>query len=158
MVEFEAVFPPVGEADEVLVAVSGVLEPVAFQLGFGGEVGQAVTALWRWEVFEGGGAGEVLVIISVTFVMVRFGLCYDLFVVVGGLGRLTGMGVMSVVMVAVRVRVMVRIGIEGLLFKMDVLGRGVEILRHRWVNSGMGLRLDWYNWVVELDWKNQIGY
>jgi hypothetical protein len=46
MVEFEAVFLPVGEADEMLVAVPGILEPVAFQLGFGGEVGLAVTALW----------------------------------------------------------------------------------------------------------------
>jgi hypothetical protein len=30
----------------------------------------------------------------------------------------------------VRVRLIVRIGFGGLIFKMDVLGRGVEILRH----------------------------
>jgi hypothetical protein len=82
MIEFEAVFPPVGEADEVLVTVSRALDPVAFQLGFGGEFGEAVTALWGWEVFEGGGAGEVMVTMSVMFVMVRFGLYYDLVVVV----------------------------------------------------------------------------
>jgi hypothetical protein len=51
MVEFEAVFSPVGEADEVLGAVSGFLEPVAFQLGFGGEVGEAVAALGGGKVF-----------------------------------------------------------------------------------------------------------
>jgi hypothetical protein len=62
------------------------------------------------------------------------------------------MGAMLVVMVVVRVRVMVRIGFRGLIFKMDVLGRGVEILRHCCVTGGVGLRLDRYNWVGKLQW------
>lgn len=77
MVVVEAVLPPVGEADEVLRTVARFAEPVTFEVGFGGEVGEAVAALGGWvEKFVGVvtdavlGLGLGLVVVVV--VVVRF--------------------------------------------------------------------------------------
>lgn len=82
-------------------------------------------ALWRWEVFEGLGAGEAMMMLM--FVMMSFWFYFYFFFVV-----MDVFGWLGVVVVVVVVRTTLMAGFFGLVvLKMDVLGwEGVEVLWH----------------------------
>lgn len=139
MIILEAVLTPIGEAGQMLRAVSGFAESMSFELCFRVEGEEAVETLWGWEEFQGLGAvvAAVRVMGVVMLVMLGLGKGFRFFVVVGPFG-------VVVMVVTGGGRLMLRF-LGFVFFKVHVPGwKGVERCWHSHMEACVEGSERWY--------------